>query len=375
MDNSNNGYLIFLRYVMRLLLDECKGSGKASELEVYSYLFYHANFSLFPEKVKKGGGICITANKGQIAISCEDLAQYFKVARNTINSRLNALIRKGIITKCKNANVCNVYEIVSFGATKFMIEQPQNVDISNDLNENSNAVEQPKAIFEQPIEQPIEQPKTQKVEQPQNVDISNENGNFSKGIEQPQNVAKNGASSGNIEQPYLINESKVNKDSLIPTTMCLRDTREKNFLDSVRDDEKFIPLIQKELNIERDYLIEMFDKFYVEQLEQNKQYSNTDDAKWHFRNWLNAILKESYGTEIFNTFKDFSTQPKRLLYPLCMLSKKQKAEYAMMFNLDESQFDVILNEYLKTANEYRFKSFTEELQKLQFYVNNSDLQF
>ena len=372
MDNSNNGYLIMLRYVMRLLLDECKGSGKASELEVYSYLFYHANFSLFPEKVRKGE-FFVTANKGQIAISSEDLAQYFGIARNTINRRLNALIKKGIITKNKNSNVCNVYEIVSFGETKFMIEQPQNVDITNENGNFSKGIEQPKAIFEQPIEQPIEQPKTQKVEQPQNVDITNENGNFSKGIEQPKNVAKNSTSERNVEQPYLINE-ELNK---LPTTINLcRITCAREILDSVSKDDGFFKWVQRErFNIDIDDMIRKFDNFYVEQLEQNKQYEDAFKAKMHFVNWLNDILKKCYGTEIYNTFRDFSTQPKRLLYPLCMLSNKQKEELAIGLNLNRSQFDEILTEYLKTADEYKFASFAEELQKLTSFAIHRNLPF
>ncbi len=367
MDNSNNGYLIMLRYVMGLLLEKCEGQGSASEWEVYSYLYFHANFSNIPHHVPKTIGH-VTEFKGQVAKSCEEIADYFGLKRGSIGRRIEKLIKLGFIRQISNGRKCNVYEIINYGQTKGTFknlnEQPQNVDISNELNENSKSNEQPKLKNEQPNEQP----QNAKNEQPQNVDISNENGNFSKSSEQP----KNSASDDRNEQHYLINE-ELNK---LPTTINLcRITCAQEILDLVSKDDNYFKWVQCKINIDIDDMICEFDKFYREQLEQNKQYKNAKEAKYHFVDWLNDILKKSYGTEIYNTFTDFSTQPKRLLYPLRMLSKKQKAEYAMMFNLDESQFDVILNEYLKTANEYRFKSFTEELQKLQFYVNNSDLQF
>ncbi len=298
------GYLIIVRYILKTLLGKCKDSGKVSEIELYFYLFYFANYSEYPNKVKKRN-IFVLEHKGQIAVSAEELSQYFKVARNTITARLKGLIDDGFVKIVSNSKVCNVYEIVSYGDTKFMIEQLKPIDISNENGNFSKVVEQQTQNFEQLNEQlktqNFEQQKKQIFEQLKPIDICIKNGNYSKDIEQPktQNVEQlnEQPKTQNVEQLYLNN---LNNNKSPFSIACVRahacegenltdKEREQKIIEMVETSNSFADEIRTKCNDLKIPITEgftLFEKFKRWCDKNRKYHKDVNDYVNHFLDWL-----------------------------------------------------------------------------------------
>lgn len=265
---------------------------------------------------------------GEVAESIEFLANKYGISKNTLQKYLSEFEREYLI-KIKRNNVINIIEIV---------------DMQNDTqNDKQNDIQK-------------------------NIENQLFNSDFCSNVD----MQETGIDNNDFNIPNK-NNNIDNRYNSIPTTIYSSYTRtQKKILDSVRDNEQFFEwLSTQRLNIERGDIESKFDNFYVEQSEQNRQYENQVVAKWHFVQWFERILKQCYGTEIFETFKDFSTKPKELKHPLRMLTANQITEFAKELRISEKAFKKHLKEFLETANDYRFVSFEEEKKKLFSFVNTA----
>lgn len=90
------GYLIEHRAVLHPLIEEMRGQGHVSKLELYEYLIVHANYSDIPRR-KPVGDFFVMEYKGQVVVSVQTLADFFskssknseKIQRNTITKNYN----------------------------------------------------------------------------------------------------------------------------------------------------------------------------------------------------------------------------------------------------------------------------------------------
>ena len=275
---GTNGFIIIIREILKSLLENCKGKGKVSELELYFYLFYFANYREYPNKVQKRN-IVVLELKGQIAVSAEDLSQYFKVARNTILARINFLLNEGFIRIVEKSKVCNVYEIVDYGATKTsdfeQLKQFENQNVRGDFSKG------------------IEQLKTQGIEQLKQFENQNVRGDFSKGIEQQIEQLK----TANIEQLYL---NKYNNNKSLLSVTCARTCvcegenltdkeREQKIIEMVETSNSFADELRTKCNDLKIPITEgvtLFDKFKRWCNKNRKYHKDVNDFQNHFLDWL-----------------------------------------------------------------------------------------
>ena len=313
---GTNGFIIIIREILKSLLENCKGKGKVSELELYFYLFYFANYREYPNKVQKRN-IVVLELKGQIAVSAEDLSQYFKVARNTILARINFLLNEGFIRIVEKSKVCNVYEIVDYGATKTsdfeQLKQFENQNVRGDFSKGieqlkTQGIEQLKQFENQNvrgdfskgveqlnanIEQLNEQLKTQNFEQLKQFENQNVRGDFSKGIEQQIEQLK----TQSVEQLYL---NKYNNNKSLLSVTCARTCvcegehltdkeREQKIIEMVETSNSFADELRTKCNDLKIPITEgvtLFDKFNRWCNKNRKYHKDVNDFQNHFLDWL-----------------------------------------------------------------------------------------
>lgn len=294
MTNDPNGFLILLRAVLSVLLEQSKGQKCASLSDVYFYLLYHANFSNDP-RIRAKSISKVVELKGQTAASAEDLAKHFGVRRNTITARLQKLENYGFIKKNKNANLCNVYELVNYGEidgffVQKVLSNRKTIDYTKGESEFCNSGLSNR--LSNRIEQPFEQPQTQFFEQPQSIDIYSENGNFSQPIEQPQKETTFAPKTANAEQ-LNINNYINNINSLSPTR-----EQDENFYLRMQNDlatqTQWRDDVIRALGIQDVKAVEsLLREFKNEQFAKTNYHSSLSDARSHFLSWCKIQLQKS----------------------------------------------------------------------------------
>lgn len=376
------GYLIEHRAVLHPLIEEMRGQGHVSKLELYEYLIVHANYSDIPRR-KPVGDFFVMEYKGQVVVSVQTLADFFskssknseKIQRNTITKKLQSLEKDGFIRfvqNSKNRKNGIAYEIVNYGdplGTFKKVEQPQTIDYTMEESEFCDS-ELSNRVSNR-IEQPSEQPKTQNFEQPKSIDIYSENGNFSQSVEQPQ---KESAFKGTMQESEQHILSKyVNKGNIDYTSLNSRTiTHEEKIFNSVCKDVSFWNKLKKEYNIKPEEIERKFDLFWKKQLEDNSWHSSKLIFENCFCAWFEALLKKNYGSEIFKTIKGHKTNPVSLKNPMRLLTPMQKKEFAVKAGISQESFLQSLANYLQsgTVDDYRFTDFEEEKDKLFQYIAN-----